>query len=220
MGHLVDVVDISRNSLKDTMIEATDEFQAATFTALHGFYRQSISCARSALELVAIGSACEACDLSEVFTSWQEGETKIGISWACDRLASLQRMQPLRRHLLSLAGDTLFDQRTPDHSEGWIRSLYGELSNYGHCRPGFGNGDLWNSNGPVYAAPAFRLCCAIICATYAGCYIMAKIANPNLRLPNDAITMLFAMNTGWSPPKTAVIAARGLGLTDHPLERD
>jgi hypothetical protein len=35
--------------LFDAMLDASDEYQAATFNALHGFYRQAIGCLRNAL---------------------------------------------------------------------------------------------------------------------------------------------------------------------------
>jgi hypothetical protein len=37
------------------MLTASEEFDAATFTALHGFYGPSIGCARNALEVGTAG---------------------------------------------------------------------------------------------------------------------------------------------------------------------
>jgi hypothetical protein len=50
----------------EPMVDAANEFQAAIFAALHGFYRPAIGCARNALELVAIGSASQAHNLKVV----------------------------------------------------------------------------------------------------------------------------------------------------------
>lgn len=204
----------SGNPLATTMLDAGDEFRAATFAALLGFYRQSIGCARNALELVAIGSACHACNLDHEFDLWRKAEKQMGFGSACDRLSNFERTQPLRANLMATMDDSLFDPRTKDHAEGWIRRLYGEFSNYAHSRPEFGNGDLWESNGPVYVTNAFRLCNRIQRATYGACYIMAKIARPDLRLPPLATVLLFTSGRdgSWRPPKIAVKAGEQLGL--------
>ena len=211
-GVWITVIGNSPDPLSTAMTAATDEFQAAIFTALHGFYTQSIGCARTALELVTVGCACKLCELNEEFELWCRGESKIGFGWACDRLSNSERSKSIRTQLVETGNESLFDRRTPHCAEGWIRCLYGELSKYSHSRPQFGNGDLWQSNGPVYADDAFRRCSAIQRATYAGFYVMAKIAWTDLHLPKNATKILFTRHKYWNPPKTAVEAAKCVGL--------
>jgi hypothetical protein len=47
------------------MLDAADDFQAATFDALHGYYRQAIAGLRSACDSVAISATCQAGSLVE-----------------------------------------------------------------------------------------------------------------------------------------------------------
>ena len=55
------------------MLEAGDDFQAATYTALTGFYRLSVAALRSALELTAIGAWSQVCRKQKEFRSWRSG---------------------------------------------------------------------------------------------------------------------------------------------------
>jgi len=52
----IEAVGWDQDPLYDTILDAADEFQAVTFNALHGYYRQAIGCLRNALEQVAIGT--------------------------------------------------------------------------------------------------------------------------------------------------------------------
>ena len=53
--------------LFEPMVVAGEDFDAALFTLLHGFYRPAVGCARNALELVTIGCACETLNLQELY---------------------------------------------------------------------------------------------------------------------------------------------------------
>jgi hypothetical protein len=150
--------------------------------------------------------------LNQEFEQWCKGENNIGFGWACDRLSNSEQSKLIRTQLVEAGSDSLFDHRTPHRTEGWIRCLYAELSKYSHSRPQFGNGDLWQSNGPVYAVNGFRLASSIQRATYAGCYIIAKMAWMDLHLPKSAIRLLFTRRNYWSPPKVAIEAAKCVGL--------
>lgn len=208
----ITAISDSPNPLATALISATDEFQAAIFTLLHGFYTQSIGCARTALELVTAGCACEICGLSRESELWCRGESKIGFGWACDRLSNSDQSKAICMKLAEAGYGSLFDQRTPNRAEGWFRSLYAEFSKFSHSRPQFNNSDLWESNGPVYAEDAFRCSSAIQRATYAGCYIISKMAWADLHLPKRAANLMFTKRDYWHPPRIAVEAARCLGL--------
>ncbi len=106
------------------MLDASEEFQAAIFNALHGFYRPSISCARNALELVAIGTACQALKLENQFIDWRNGKSELGLGWACDRLMRAERLENMRMHLETVLKDSFFDQKTSVCKGGWIRRFY------------------------------------------------------------------------------------------------
>ena len=94
----------------------------------------------------------------------------------------------------------------------WLgQGLYGQLSNYADSRPGFTSGDLWSSNGPVYDTAAFHRCLDIQIETFAACYLLTKIAKPNLRIESKAQNILFKDHSGaWL--NVAAKAAKELGL--------
>ena len=55
-------------------------------------------------------------------------------------------------------GQSLFDpkDKTRGLVGGHARQWYGDLCDYALSRPGFADGDLWCSNGPIYVAEVFR----------------------------------------------------------------
>ena len=64
-------------------------------------------------------------------------------------------MKSLNDHLRSTIPDSLFDPKQPNQKAGWARRLYSTLSDYSHARPGHTDGDMRESNGPIYVPKAF-----------------------------------------------------------------
>lgn len=154
-GAWIEAVGWDQDPLHDTILDATDEFQAVTFNALHGYYRQAIGCLRNALEQVIIGTYCQVCGKANEFTQWRAGQVQVSFGQACDGLAGAASVQPLNAHIRTTLGDSIFDQKTKANPGGWARRLYSELSDYSHTRPGCTNVDMWASNGPIYVYEAF-----------------------------------------------------------------
>jgi hypothetical protein len=76
---------------------------------------------------------------------------------------------------------------------------------------GFTSGDLWSSNGPVYDTAAFHRCFCIQIETFAACYLLMKIAKPDLRIAPEAQNILFKDHSAaWL--NVAAQAAKELGL--------
>lgn len=75
------------------MLSAMEEFEAAAFNALHGFYRQSIGCARNALEVMTVGSACHTLKHHNQFKAWQNGDKRFGFGAACDLLIGVKSLE-------------------------------------------------------------------------------------------------------------------------------
>jgi hypothetical protein len=193
------------------MATASEEFDAATFAALHGFYRPSIGCARNALEVVTVACACQTLKLHKEFKAWQDGSDEFLFGRACDLLINAESLRELRKRLADRSDDSLFDQGTRD-GRGWVRRLYNQLSNYAHSRPGFTGHDLWNgSNGPVYDTDAFQQCFDVQIETFAACYLLTKIAKPDLRMAPQAQNILFKDHSG-SWLNVAAEAAKEIGL--------
>ena len=63
-----------QDSIFPVMLDAGDDFQAATYAALTGFYRLSAAALRSALELTTIGTWAQICGKQKEFRSWREGK--------------------------------------------------------------------------------------------------------------------------------------------------
>jgi hypothetical protein len=190
-GAWIEAVGSDQDQLYDTILDAADEFQAATFNSLHGYYRQSIDCLRDALEVVAIGTYCQVCGRIADFKQWRVGQAKISFGDACDGLSHASSVEPLTSHLKATLEDSIFDQK--DHKTsypgGWARRLYSELSDYAHSRPGFTNVDMWLSNGPIYVPNAFVSTAAMSFQTSALCYILVKLGRPNFTLPESALQL-------------------------------
>ena len=69
--------------------------------------------------------------------------------------------------------------------------MYAPLSDYAHSRPDFTSGELWSSNGPVFVTAAFHLCFDMQIETFAGCYLLTKIAKPDLGIGRQAQNIQF-----------------------------
>ena len=183
----IEAVGWNQDRLYDTILDAADEFQAVTFNALHGYYRQAIGCLRNALEQVAIGTYCQVCGKSTDYAHWRAGQVQISFSQACDGLGGASSIQPLNAHIRTTLGDSIFDQKTETYAGGWARRLYSELSDYSHTRPGFTNVDMWESNGPIYVPEAFVSTAEMYLQASALCFILVKLGRHSFTLPQDAL---------------------------------
>jgi|SRR2546428_1927334 len=192
------------------MLDAGDDFYAAIFNLLHGFYRQACDSLRSALELTAIGASYQLTGRDAEFQQWRTGQLgrDFGLNLACDGIRPVASALNLETHLQTVLQDDLFrrgSRRTGDPG-GWVRRLFGELSHYVHSRPGYTNGDMWKSNGPIYDRRAVTTTSSYYLQTMAGCYFMIKLARPNLELPQAALQLFTAQ-----PIKSLQIAQEAYG---------
>jgi hypothetical protein len=185
-GAWIEAVGENQDPLYDTILDAADEFQAATFNALHGYYRQAIGCLRNALEQITIGTYCQACRRMTDFAQWKAGQSKMTFGQACDRLAGAAPLQQLNAHLQTTLNDSIFNQKTQAYKGGWARRLYAELSDYAHTRPGFTSFDMWASNGPIYAQEAFVSFEEMYLQTSALGLLLVKLGRSDFFLPQDA----------------------------------
>ncbi|MCL5998334.1 MAG: hypothetical protein M1546_20125 [Chloroflexi bacterium] len=186
-GAWIEAVGCDQDPLYDTILDAADEFQAVTFNALHGYYRQAFGCLRNALEQVIIGTYCQICCRVADFAQWRAGQAEISFGQACDGLAGASPIQPCNAHIQITLGDSIFNQRTKTSPGGWARRLYSELSDYSHTRPGFTNADMWASNGPIYVREAFVSTAKMYLQTSALCFILVRLGRPSFSLPQDAL---------------------------------
>jgi hypothetical protein len=176
-----------RDPVYDAILDASDEFQAATFNSLHGYYRQAFGCLRNALEVMAIATFCQVLKRRKLSWRREVGKIRIGFGEACDGLVGTPRLAGLRTKLKKELNDSIFDPmiRNVNHG-GWARRLYSDLSEYEHSRPKFRNVDMWQSNGPVFSPRAFTAVAASFYETSAICFLLVKMARPKFVLPAKA----------------------------------
>jgi hypothetical protein len=180
--------------------DATDEFQAATYTALIGFYRVAFSCLRNVLEQMTIALQLSLSNDAQDFTDWRNGDDRIKFSWAADRLPKNPRVASLEGHLRSTAGDSLFNQAP----KGLARRMFAEFSKRTHGAAGFTDGDSRQSNGPIFLPETFLAWCVAALKTYAIALHELKVVHPQLNhLP-------------WAPPAVTLETFRTRVVADIP----
>lgn len=169
------------------MLDAADDFQSATYTALTGFYRLSVSALRSALELTTIGTWAQVCGKPAEYKKWRHGKLTISFAQACDGL--IAPTSALREELGTTVKDSLFDQKSAAGDGGYARRIYSGISNYSHARPGHSDGDIRKSNGPIYVKSAFDHVSWIHFEVIGLCFVLLLIARPESTIPLAALDL-------------------------------
>ncbi len=171
--------DPSQSPTAIAACDASDEFQAATYCALVGFYRVAFSCLRNVLEQMTIGTRLATISDTKSFADWRNGEDRIGFGWAADTLTGSSDVLAVEQHLKRSTGDLLFSQ-TP---KGLARRLFVQFSKYTHGAAGFTDADSRESNGPIFVPQAFLAWRIAALKTYA-------IALHELRLSHTLLSDL------------------------------
>jgi len=167
--------------------DAADEFQAATYCALVGYYRVAFSCLRNVLEQTTIGTRLALSTDAKSFADWRNGDDRIGFSWAADTMTKNPEVRALEKHLKATVTDSLFAQ-TP---KGGARRLFAQLSKYTHGAAGFSDADLRRSNGPIFVPETFLAWCVATLKTYAVTIHELRITHALKALPYGPPPMSF-----------------------------
>jgi hypothetical protein len=186
-GAWIECLGDEHDCMFPVMLDAADDFQAATFTALTGHYRLSIAALRSGVELVSIGTWAQVGGKHQEFSDWRTGKKMLSLGQACDGL--IKGAQRLEDDLRQLVGDTLFAQKTPQCEGGFVRRIFDGISNFTHARPGSTDGDMRKSNGPIYVRSAFNHVGWIQFEVFALCYVLALLARPTLPAPGPILEL-------------------------------
>jgi len=186
-GAWVDCYGEVQDCIFPVMLDAGDDFQAATYSALTGFYRLSVAALRSALELTAIGAWAQVCRKEKEFRSWRAGKSSLSFGQACDGLSGATT--PLRGHLRATVNDSLFDQRNSTAEGGFARRIYSGISEFSHSRPGHADSDMRESNGPIYVRSAFNHVAWMQFEALGLCFVLLLIARPKRCLPEHAVEL-------------------------------
>ncbi len=186
-GAWVECFGNKQNIMFPVLLDAGDDFQAATYNALTGFYRLSVAALRSALELTAIGAWAQVCGKQKEFRSWRSGKFPLSFGQACDGLCGSTSV--LQDHLRATVNDTFFDQKTPNDEGGFARRIFSALSEFSHSRPGYSDGDMRKSNGPIYVGSLFKHVAWMQFETLGLCFALLLIARPKQPLPGPVIEL-------------------------------
>lgn len=188
----IECCDLRRDFMNDVMLDSTDDFQCAQYLALTGFYRNSIAAVRSAVELITIGTWAQACRKKQEFRDWRARKVPLSLGIACDGL--IAGAAPLRKHLASTVNDTLFDQKTPLGEGGFVRRSFSGISEFSHGRPGFSDGDMRQSNGPIYVRSAFEHAAWIQFEMFGLAFVLLLIARPGSQMPPTVVDLFADAN--------------------------
>lgn len=180
-------------------LDASDEFQAAPFAAIHGWYRQATAGLRNALETMTVAAAFAVRNDGARYVDWRRGthEPKFG-----NAVEVLGRDARLAAFDSQVGAPGLFG-RKPD---GVVQETYNELCRYAHSRAGHTNYDIWQSNGPVFVGPGFTQFWMDFCDTVALSYVLLKIGWSPVALPEDARPLFGWASQRWNGIGKAVEA--------------
>lgn len=167
------------DALFDAMLDAGDDLENSAFNALHGYYRAGFSALRSVLEVMTIGTCGSFARNRQSYEDWRSGAAEFSFGSACAKLSSESKLAGFNADLRK-SGPSLFDAkgRTRELPGGPARQWYAKLCNYAHSRPGFAEGSLWQSNGPIYVREAFREWHRAWLHTVSLCAVLILIARP------------------------------------------
>jgi hypothetical protein len=180
------------------MLDAFDDLQASFFDALHGYYRTAFSALRNAIELMTIGTS-GALTNSPLYKEWRNGSTEFKFGTACDLLSYEVSLVTFNESMRVTGHQSLWDAKRGELPGGYARRLYRDMCNFAHSRPGFTDGDLRSSNGPIYVASVFRDWYYAYLRTTSLCSILMFLARPHGDL--SAFADLFTDDPNVLPPE-------------------
>jgi hypothetical protein len=169
------------DALFGPMLDSADDLQASIFNALHGYYRAGFSALRNVLELTAVGTSGSFLHGSQAYAAWRSGSSEFSFGKACDHLSDEPMLNEFNAHLRGSVGQSLFDakDKKAGRDGGYARQWYTALCGYAHSRPGLTDGDLWESNGPIYVEKVFRDWFCAYSRTISICSVLILLCCPS-----------------------------------------
>jgi hypothetical protein len=176
-GRWIEVVGEVDDALFVPMLDATDDLQASFFDSVHGYYRTAFSALRNVIEVMTVGT-CGALTSTPLYEEWQRGTSEFKFGTACDLLSSDASLAAFNQGLRSKGHESLWDARRAGSPGGYSRRLYRNMCDFAHSRPGFTDGDLRSSNGPIYVSNVFRNWYYAFLRTTSLCSVLMLLARP------------------------------------------
>ena len=210
-GEFVNPIPLARaeeSFVFEAMMDTADALQAASFSALHGFYRQAMGSLRGALEAVIVATRFSLADDRAALAAFRYGPEPtpfIRFTRDLDRVAGHVRSQELAK---VMGARPLAVGRTATRA-GWAWDLYGVLSRYLHALPGATDGEIWRSNGPLWRPEVFALYIRLLRETLAVSLLVCALADPDLRLPDSIFEVISSGDEEWLPAWKAGLAFLG-----------
>ncbi len=176
-GRWIEATGEAEDALFVPMLDANDDLQASLFDSLHGYYRTAFSALRNVIELMTIGT-CGVLTRTPLYEEWRKGSTEFKFGTACDLLSSDASLAAFNEGLKSKGHQSLWDARRAGSPGGYSRRLYRNMCDYAHSHPGFTDGDLRCSNGPIYVSSVFWDWYYAYLRTTSLCAVLMFLARP------------------------------------------
>jgi hypothetical protein len=180
-----DGCDDEKSPICHVLFPAYEDFDASIYNALTGYYRVAFSSLRNVVENFTIALQLELSGDGAKFQSWIAGNVELHFREAEGVVLQIKAVCELEAHFKKAGiADNLFRKRKTNRSSdpgGFSRRLFGKLSKYTHGVPGFTDGDMSSSNGPVFVPKAFDEWSVAFVQAYCFCLIACHLAHPKLR---------------------------------------
>lgn len=177
-GRWIAATGETEDALFTPMLDAHDDLQASLFDSLHGYYRTAFSALRNVIELMTIG-ACGALTNTRLYKEWQNGSTEFKFGTACDLLSNDASLIAFNEAMKVAGHQSLWDAKRAGLPGGYGRRLYRSMCDFAHSRPGFTDGDLRCSNGPINVSSVFWGWYFAYLQTTSLCSILMFLARPS-----------------------------------------
>jgi hypothetical protein len=183
--------------MHEVALGAHEEFEAAAFISLSGFYRQALGSLRNAFELITHAAALAVANDAERYVRWREA--KVEPRFRDSRNTLLAHADALE-HVVAAA--SVFG----DLPDGWARRLYRRLCGYAHSQAGSDNAVFWESNGPVYRPTIHRQCEVELREVVAYASICMKLGWQGFRLNPESRDTLVNPGPSWTDVAPGVLS--------------
>ncbi|MFZ0890541.1 MAG: hypothetical protein WA005_19035 [Candidatus Binataceae bacterium] len=179
--------------VREVAFDAETEWQAAIFSALHGYYRQAIGTLRNGLEGCVVAARYQADSSDPFYLEWSKGNRRTVFANLCEQIAN--RAGKAMNSALQAKGLRAFIDQSKTPS--WVYALYEQLCNPAHSRPGYTHADYWSgSNGPIYERESFLRFHVLFLETLSAGWLLCKMVRPTLRIPPKMTAMINARKFG------------------------
>jgi hypothetical protein len=164
----------------EAALTVSDEFQASVYNSLTGFYQIAIGALRSVVEQITVGAYLELSRNPTAVARWRSKTESFGFGVAADRISRIPTVLGLEQSLMQKVGDNLFRQKNGENPGGLIRRVFEILNRYVHTQPHYTDGDMRQSNGPIFVPQAFGNWFYEYLLVYAYAVLAVRLACPQI----------------------------------------